>query len=97
MESAVESFGERAFSMACAVGLTDPSAETRLALAKFPLGQLADPHREAERLASSTDGDALGLAELWLVIGGRVQAGKYGAAAYQWVRADGEPYVHRYC
>jgi hypothetical protein len=92
---AAESLRE-AVSMARAVGQTDAPAETRLALAQFQFGQLADPRREAEQLASARWVSNRALADLWLAIGDREQAKKHALAAYKWAWADGEPYVQRY-
>jgi Domain of unknown function (DUF4062) len=92
---AAESLRE-AVSMARAVGQTDEEAETQLALAKFQLGQLADPRRDADQLASARHPAHRALADIWLAIGDREQATKHALAAYKWAWADGEPYVHRY-
>jgi hypothetical protein len=92
---AAESLRE-AVTMARAIGKTDAKAETQLALARFQLGQLADPRREAEQLANARRPAHRALADLWLAIGDREQATKHALAAYQWAWADGEPYVHRY-
>jgi hypothetical protein len=92
---AAESLRE-AVSMARAIGQHDAVAETRLALARFQLGQLADPRREAEQLANARRPSHRDLADLWLAIGDREQATKHALAAYKWAWADGEPYVHRY-
>lgn len=92
---ATESLRE-AVSMARAVGQTDAAAETQLALAQFHLGQLADPRRKAEQLASAYRMFRRGLANLWLAIGDHEPAKKYALAAYKSAWADGEPYVHRY-
>jgi hypothetical protein len=92
---AVNSLGE-ALAMARAAGRTDAMAETLLALAKFHLGQLADPRRDAEQLANSRPVSHRALAELWLAIGDHEQAKKHALAAYCRAWADGEPYVHRY-
>ena len=85
-----------AVRMARAVGQTDEGAETRLALAKFHLGQLPAPRCEAEQLAKAKRLSHRALAELWLAIGDRKQAKKHALAAYEWAWADGEPYVRRY-
>jgi hypothetical protein len=85
-----------AVSMARAVGKTDASAETQLALAKFHLGQLDDPRREAKQLASARRPAQRALAELWFAIGDHELATTQALAAYKWAWADGEPYVHRY-
>jgi len=85
-----------AVSMARAVGQTDATAETQLALARFHLDELADPRREAEQLANARRPSHRALADLWLAIGDRVQATRHALAAYQWAWADGEPYVYRY-
>jgi hypothetical protein len=92
---AAESLRE-AVSMARAVGYTNEEAETQLALARFHLGELTDPRREAEQLANARRPSHRALADLWLVIGDREQAKKHALAAYKWAWADGEPYVHRY-
>jgi tetratricopeptide (TPR) repeat protein len=92
---AAESLRE-AVSMARAVGQTDADAETQLALARFQLGELADPRREAEQLATARRPSHRALADLWLALGDREQATKHALAAYKWAWADGEPYVHRY-
>jgi hypothetical protein len=92
---AAESLRE-AVSMARAVGRTDEEAETQLALAQFQLGQLPDPRREAQQLASARWLSHRDLADLWLAIGDRDQAKKHALEAYKWAWADGEPYVHRY-
>lgn len=88
-----------AVRMAREVGLTDMEAnerEAELALAKFQLGQLAEPRREAEQLAKARHPFHRALADLWLAIGDHGQAKKHALAAYKWAWADGEPYVHRY-
>jgi hypothetical protein len=82
--------------MAHALGQADIGSDTELALAKFHLGQLRDPHREAEQLASARAPAHGVLAELWLAIGDRDQSKKHALLAYKWAWADGEPYVHRY-
>jgi hypothetical protein len=92
---AAESLHE-AVRMARAVGKTDAAAETQLALAKFHLGQIADPRREAEQLANAGQPSHRHLADLWLAISDHEQAKKHALAAYKWAWADGEPYVHRY-
>jgi hypothetical protein len=92
---AAESLHE-AVSMARAVDQTDASAETQLAFARFQLGQLADPRREAEHLANLKYVSPRDLADLWLAIGDREQAKKYALEVYMLAWADGEPYVHRY-
>ena len=58
---------QEAVRMARERGLLDWHSETGLALAKHHLGQLADPHREAERLAQA--GTDHHLAQLWLSLG----------------------------
>jgi tetratricopeptide (TPR) repeat protein len=92
---AAESLSD-AVSMARAVGQTDATAETQLALAKFQLGQLADPRHEAEQLAKVRRPARQVLGELWFAIGDYEQAKKYALKAYEWAWADGEPYVRRY-
>jgi hypothetical protein len=85
-----------AVSMSRAVGLADAVAETQLAHARFHLGQLADPQREAEQFVNARDPSHRALAELWLAIGDPEQAKKHALAAYKWAWADGEPFVRRY-
>lgn len=92
---AAESLND-AVRMARAVGQTEAGAETRLALTKFWLGSLAEPHHEAEQLAQLKEPAHLALAELWLAIGEREEAKKYALVAYERAWADGEPFVHRY-
>jgi hypothetical protein len=92
---AAESLRE-AVTMARAVGQTTAKAETQLALAQFQLGQLADPRREAEQLASARQPSHRALADLWLAIGDREKAKRHALEAYKWAWADGEPYVRRY-
>jgi hypothetical protein len=70
--------------------------ETQLALARFHLGQLADPRCEAEQLTNAAWVDYRALADLWLGIGDRERETRYALAAYKWAWADGEPYVWRY-
>jgi hypothetical protein len=82
--------------MARAVSTIDAEAETQLALARFHLGQLTDPRREAEQLAQAREPAPNALAELWLAIGDREQANKHALAAYQRAWSNGEPYVWRY-
>jgi tetratricopeptide (TPR) repeat protein len=94
-QPAVDSLQE-AISMARAVGQVDSAAEARLALARFHLGQLADPRGEAEQLASAAWVSNLALADLWLAIGDHEQAKKHALAAYKSAWADGEPFVFRY-
>jgi hypothetical protein len=94
-ELAAESLRE-AVSMARAVGRTDATAETQLVLARFQLGQLTDPRREAEQLAKANRKSHRELGELWFAIGDSDQGKKHGLEAYKWAWADGEPYVNRY-
>ncbi len=92
---AAESLHE-AVRMAREVGQIHAASETLLALARFKLGRLSDPRREAEQLARARKPAHRPLAELWLAIGDREQAKKHALAAYEWAWADGVPYVHRY-
>lgn len=86
----------KAIRMAHESGLTDPASETQLALARFHLRKLHDPGQEAIRLASLRRPDHVTLAELWHAIGESDQAVEHALAAYQWARADGQPYVRAY-
>ena len=92
---AAESLRE-AVSMARGVGQADADAEAQLALAKFQLGELAEPRREAEQFANAKLPFHRALGDLWLAIGDREQAKKHALAAYKWAWADGEPYANRY-
>lgn len=92
---AAESY-EEAVRMAREVGQTDETSETRLSLAKYHLGQLAEPRQEAERLARLRRTAPRALAELWLAIGEKERAEEYALDAYKAAWADGEPYVWRY-
>lgn len=85
-----------ALRMARERSLPAAALETGLALAKWHLGQLAEPRREAERLAQARKPAHRLLALLWLVIGDHVQAKENALAAFKWAWADGEPYVNRY-
>src|SRR6266700_2454777 len=82
--------------MARATGQTDAEAETQLAVARFHLGQLADPGHEAEQPARLKRPAHRALADLCLAIGDLEQAKKHAHKAYKWAWADGEPYVRRY-
>lgn len=94
-ELAAASFAE-AVRMARVSGISDADSETGLALAKQHLGQLAEPEREAERLAQQRKPAHRTLAQLWLALRDAEQAKHHALAAYRWAWADGEPYVHRY-
>lgn len=92
---AAASFAE-AVRMARERSIVDAESETGLALAKHHLGQLAEPQREAERLAQLRKPAHRLLAQLWLALGDHEQAKHHALAAYRWAWADGEPYVNRY-
>jgi len=92
---AAASFAE-ALRMARERGIPDEESETGLALAKHRLGQLAEPHREVERLGQLRDPAHRLLAMLWLALGETEKARHHALAAYKWAWADGEPYVHRF-
>jgi hypothetical protein len=94
-ELAAESLSE-AVRMAREVGISDQAAESTLVLARFHLGQIADPRQDVEQLSAVRKPAHRRLADLWLAIGDREQAKKHALAAYRWAWADGEPYVHRY-
>jgi hypothetical protein len=89
------SFAE-ALRLARERGVPDAVSETGLALARHHLGQLAEPEREAERLAQLRRTSNRYLAMLWQAIGDGDRAKRHAHAAYKWAWADGEPYVHRY-
>jgi hypothetical protein len=85
-----------AIAMAQAVGVQATEAETLFALARYHLGQLAEPRTTAASLAAARSPFDLGLARLWLAIGDRSEATRHALEAYRWAWADGEPFVHRY-
>jgi tetratricopeptide (TPR) repeat protein len=85
-----------AVRMAHEVGQQDHTSETRLALARYRLGQLADPQGVATELSTRCNPAHLPLAELWFAIGDHPQAIKHALEAYKWAWADGEPYVDRF-
>ena len=86
-----------AVRMAREVGIHNATAETRLALAQFHLGQLSDPAQVAGQLADQHGGaDRQALAELWLAIGDADSARENVLVAYRWAWADGEPYARYY-
>jgi uncharacterized protein DUF4062 len=85
-----------AIRMTREAGLSDTRLETRLALARFRLGQFSGARQAAIQLSSRSDPAHLALAELWLAIGDGEQAAEHAQAAYRWAWADGEPYVHAY-
>ena len=73
-----------AVQMARATGRTDQfavRAEVQLTLAKFHLGQLTDPHEDAERLAQIRRPFHRGLSELWLAISDHKQAKSHALAS----------------
>ena len=92
---AAASFSE-AVRMARERSIPDAESETGLALAKHHLGQLAEPQREAERLAQLRKPAHRLLAQLWFALDDPAQAKHHALAAYTWAWADGEPYVNRY-
>lgn len=92
---AAESFNE-AIRMVRETRMSDTYLETRLALARFRLGQLSAARQEVIRLAARAEPAQLALAELWHAIGDPGQVAEYAQAAYRWAWADGEPYAHRY-
>jgi hypothetical protein len=92
---AVTSFAE-ALRLARESGIPDTDSEAGLALAKYHLGQLSEPQREAERLAQLRKPAHRLLAHLWLALGDPAHAKQHALAAYKWAWADGEPYVNRY-
>jgi hypothetical protein len=85
-----------AIRMAHETGMRDEAAETRLALAKFRLGQLPNARHVAEQLAIRPPVANLPLAKLWLALDEPVEARNHALHAYQYAWADGEPYVNRY-
>ncbi len=93
--AAADSLGE-AVRMAREAGIPDAHAETLLALARLHLGQLTNPHADAERLAALRRPAHLHLARLWHAIGDTGQATRHALAAYRYAWADGEPHVHRH-
>lgn len=76
--------------------ITDTEAETRHALARFQLGQLPDPPREANRLSQVQRPACLPLAQLWEAMGDVAQATKHALSAYRHAWADGPPHTRRH-
>ncbi|SHM86663.1 DUF4062 domain-containing protein [Cryptosporangium aurantiacum] len=93
--SAADSYRE-AIRLAHEAGLSDSTAELRLALARLHAGDLDDADEEARRLAKKYPGRSLDLARLWWAIGNRDQATRNAVAAYRWAWGEGEPFVHRF-
>lgn len=85
-----------AIAMAQSVGVRDVEAETLFAVARYHLGELAEPRRTAASLAEARKPYDLGLAGLCLVIGDHAAASRHALRAYKDAWADGEPYVHRF-
>ena len=87
---------EEAVRMAREGGNSDPTSETRLAIAKLHLGVLTDSRSEAERLSQFPAPAHRALAEFWLALGEREHARRHALLAYEKASADGEPFVFRY-
>ncbi|MDB6140213.1 MAG: hypothetical protein JWO94_3285 [Verrucomicrobiaceae bacterium] len=104
--AAARSLGE-AVRMAHEVRLSDPEAETLLALARLHQGVLEDSRALAGQLASANRYHPLALSELWLAIAkrevdavtaasDRERARDFALKAYRQAWANGEPYVQRH-
>jgi Domain of unknown function (DUF4062) len=91
---AAESLNE-AVRMARQVGQVDSSSEALLARARFRLGQLPDPHSEAERLSNMRHADDRMVAELWYDIGNHEHAYKHALASHKYNWADGPIFARR--
>jgi hypothetical protein len=87
---------QHAARMAREVGHVDADAETYLTLAKYHLGLIDNPKREAERLSAATSRSFYALADLWLALGERAQATRFALMAFEWAWASGEPFVFRF-
>jgi hypothetical protein len=85
-----------AVSLARAVGLPDPSSETRFVLSMYKNGELEAPWQKAQELMEAEYSDPLALAELWMALDEYEQAVFCALAAYEAAWEDGEPYVRRY-
>jgi len=95
---AADAFHE-AVRMARERQLTDPTAETGLALAKLHLDRFPDTEsarQEAERLSAQREPAHRTLAHLWHTLGDQTQASHHALAAYRWAWGQGEPWVFRY-
>ncbi|MBE7172945.1 MAG: DUF4062 domain-containing protein [Williamsia sp.] len=92
---AIEKLNE-AVRMARSIGQTDAELETWLALTKFQLGLLLDPHDEAEYLSHVKRPAHLPLAKLWLAINKASNAKYHALEAYKWAWADGGRFVNRW-
>lgn len=85
---------QEALARARKAGKKDKRVELWLAVAQHNLGELADPHACAERLAHDLEGSChLPLSTLWLACGDRVKAADHAIAAYKWAWADGKPFM----
>ncbi len=87
---------QEAVRMAQESRIQDAESETGLALAKFHLGQLTEPRREAERLTDFSRPSHRNLAMLWLALDDEERAKRHAIAAYKWAWGQGEPYFNRY-
>ena len=94
-QAAVSSLNE-AVRMMREVGARNAKVETRLALAKFRLGQLPEPRQQAEELSQVDKPAHRTLAELWLALGDDDRARHHALAAYRKAWADGVPHVFRH-
>ncbi|MEJ2887962.1 hypothetical protein [Actinomycetospora aeridis] len=91
---AAENYAE-AVRMSRETGFPDARSETMLVLTRLELGEVADPHAEAHRLAGARTTDDLALARLWHALDEPRRATNHALAAYRTAWADGEPHVHR--
>lgn len=88
---------QEAIALAHKAGKVDRRSEICLAIAKYNLGELANPHQVAEALMYRIERYLhYDLACLWHVIGDHNQAKTHGLDAYKWAWADGIPYVRRH-
>ncbi len=92
-QAAVEPL-QMTLKMANEVGLSNTYTETLLAIAKFHLGLLEDPQKEAARLYEKWV--SFSIAELWYLVGNIEKCKSVALEAYTFYWADGEPYVNRY-
>jgi tetratricopeptide (TPR) repeat protein len=87
---------ETSVQIAKDIGMRDPKAEARMALAKFHLGSLKDAEVETDRLSTIPGCDHHALACLWLSLGHLERARFHSWKSYAWAWADGEPFVRRF-
>ena len=81
--------------MARAIAIPDSEAEAQLLLARFHLGELADPRPMMHALETERYPPHEPLARLYIAIGERDLAIPHALAVYREAWGEGEPYVDR--